>query len=210
MKKGLLIASIASVMAVAGGLSFAVANANKGIRFEAVKATEKSFTFDASVGSSQFSTSSDYVSKSVVTGVSSNLETGIYLTDGYTNHSMVFGSDGNFVRNGSTDSGLSFLMSIGANNITSVSVTFGLNKVSYTVADEVQCGIYLMNKDGERVDETATSTTQLNKDLVLTWNKELSDEFKATSVDIRVAALNGSVYWGEPLYIKSVTLTWDC
>ena len=38
MKKGLLIASIASVTAVAGGLAFAVANANKSIRFEAAKA----------------------------------------------------------------------------------------------------------------------------------------------------------------------------
>lgn len=210
MKKGLLIANIASVIAVTGGLSFAVANENKGIRYEAAKATEKSFTFDASVGNAQFETSSAWLKRSVVTNISSNLETEIYLTDGFNNHTMVFGDDGNFVRNGSTDSSLSFLMTIGANNITSVSVTFGLNKVSHTVANEVQCGIYLMDKDGDRVDETATSTTQLNKDLVLTWNKELSDEFKAVSVDISVAALHGSVYYEEPLYIKSVTLTWDC
>ena len=38
MKKGLLIASIASVTAVSAGLAFAVAHANKGIRFEAAKA----------------------------------------------------------------------------------------------------------------------------------------------------------------------------
>ena len=47
MKKGLLIASIASVTAVAAGLAFAVANANKSIRFEAAKATAKSFRLDS-------------------------------------------------------------------------------------------------------------------------------------------------------------------
>ena len=49
MKKGLLIASLASVTAVAGGLAFAVANANNGIRFEAAKAETKAFALNQNI-----------------------------------------------------------------------------------------------------------------------------------------------------------------
>ena len=210
MKKGLLIASIASITAVAGGLSFAVANANKGIRYEAAKAENKTFTFNQAVAQAQFETpTSELVEKSVVTGVSDNLATTVSLKYSGEEESKVFGDQGYFVRNGATGR-YKFLITIGVNNPTSVSVTYGLVKTTSTTTTEVRCEIGAY-KDDTWLDETASSgDAAINSDHTVTWTKKGSQETPANNIQIEVEALNGSVFWGEPLYIKSIVLNWDC
>ena len=207
MKKSILFLGVSLFTAVA--MSFAFLSNFKGIHIEAAKATAKEFTFNESVGSNQFETDSDVVNKSVVTGISSNIETEVSLQEYSEEQSKSFGDNGYFVRNGSSVTDPRFYFEIGANNITSVSVTYGLVSTSSTNANEVQCSIRVF-EGNDRVDETGTSGTQLNQDLVLTWNKEAGDEFTVDSVRINVAAVNGFVFWGEPLYVKSITITWSC
>ena len=214
MKKGLIIASIASVMAVAGGLSFVVANANKGIRFEAAKAADKSFTFNQSTGS-QFDNGGAVSTSSVITGVSDKLETSVSLLNGSTEEIKTFGDNGYFVRNGSTISHARYVISIGVNNPTSVSVTYGLAKPELnpsTNVNEIRCWIGAYAND-VRLDETATSgDSGIGEDAyTYTWTKQPEQTTPADEIRIEVNTVDGSnIYWGEPLYIKSIVLNWSC
>ena len=213
MKKGLIIASIASVTTVSAGLAFAVAHANRGIRFEAVKAGTKTFTYNASVGAGQFD-GEDFMSiveRSVVTGVSSNIETSVSLLEGSTQRQKSFGSNGNFVQTSGGLTAPAFSIEIGLNNITSVTVVYGLYTTSaYTTADQVGCVINVYDGEGNIDGNSSVGSGNLNKDAELTWEKEVGETRVADHMIIDVLVPSGFIHYTDPLFIKSITVNWSC
>ena len=212
MKKKFLLVLGSAALTTCGvlGLCFAPkANLNAKV----TKAAEKTFTFNQSVAQAQFSNSSTIVEKSVVTGVSSNLETKLSLTDsGGVERVKSFGDNGYFVRNGGTLTCPSFVFDIGVNNPTSISVTYGLVETESTEASEVRCKIYCYDGDTYLDGDAISGDAGINDDYTYTWTKKDSQVTPANKVEITVEAFGngGNVFWGEPLYIKSVTLTWAC
>ena len=210
-KKFIAIASLSTILVgsvLATGFAFGFSGS-----YEPLKATEKEFTFNESVAASQFTgSSSDVYEKSVVTGVSSNLETSVSLQEGSTERVKAFGdgNDGYFVANGGSVSAPTFYVTIGVNNPTSVSVTFRLIKTASTTTTEVRCEIAAYNGN-TWLDELASSgDSAINDDYTVTWTKKGSQETPANIIKIEVSAINGFVYWGEPLYIKAIALNWSC
>ncbi len=213
MKKKVLILTFASLLAISGALAFGLTSAKSASRLSMVKAADKEFTFDRTVGLNQFwnKPSSEI---SVVTGVSSNLETKVHAVKSESeDYAMAFGDNTYidcFVRNGETVGGLKFDIEIGVNNPTQVSVTYNLLKNTITLANEVRCTISVF-KDDTKLDQTASSGDAcINNDDTFTWNRKITQEENANKVLIEVEALNGTVYWGEPLCIRSIQLNWSC
>lgn len=210
-KKVLLLASLSSIMAagaVFGGLAL-----GKNSSFEPVKATDKEFVFDATVATEQFD-GSDFLSvvnRSVVTGVSSNIETSVSLDESGTQRQKWFGGGGNFVQSSGGLTAPYFSIEIGLNNITSVSVVFGLNTTSqYTTADQVGCSIDLYDSEGN-IDSTAScGSANLDTEAVLTWQKPAEQTRVADSVIVDVFVPSGFVHYSTPLFIKSITVNWSC
>lgn len=208
MKKNIILSAVIG-LTVGSTLAVVFASTRSVSPIALTKAAEKTFTFDVSVGAAQFETNSNLVEKSVVTGVSSNLETTVSLKNSGTEETKVFGDKGYFVRNGAT-ARYKFSINIGVNNPTSVSVTYGLVKTTSTTTTEVRGFIGAYAGD-TLLDETASSgDAAINSDYTLTWTKKGSQETPADNIEIEVQALDGSVFWGEPLYIKSITLNWSC
>ena len=211
-KKALLLVALSTAVAgsaLVGGLALSKGN----FVAEPVKATAKEFVYDDTVGSEQFS--DHYVAGkpaevSVVTGISSNLETEVTLkksTD--EDYGKSFGNGGRFVRNSETISASEFLVTIGVNNLTNASVKYGCIKTEYTIATSVYA--YFDFKDEDDVwhnFETGQNGDSFNYDQTLSWSK--TQAYTITGIRVRVGVTGGSVYWGEPLYIKSITLNWSC
>ena len=215
MKKGLLLGTIAASLTIACGAGFVLAN-NNGVRFEVAKATDKSFTFDRAVGANQFEghyTDQKPAEISVATGVSSNLETRVRLPKNSTDDFGKYFGDttyNSFVKTSETFSSAAFEIDIGVNNPTSVSVNHKLIKTTYTAATEVGCRITVFNGETE-LDTTYTSGDAcINNDWTFTWTKKGTQETPANRVRIEVEPKGGTVYWGEPLLINSITLNWSC
>ena len=157
MKKKILILSSVSMLAIAGATAATFASRN--VSFYGAKASNKEFTFNQAVGDAQFSDGNANLiaERSVVTGIgSSNLETSVSLEQSGTEKNKSFGDNGYFVRNGETVNEPKFIIEIGVNNPTSVSVTYGMIDSTYTEADEVSIAIEVY-KDDTRLDDTGTS-----------------------------------------------------
>lgn len=212
-KKASLLISLAAL--IAGGSFAAVATlGHNHYTLDSINATEKSFTFDATVGSEQFEdhyTSHKPAEISVVTGVGSNLETTVSLPKNETEDFAVgYGNNGRFVRSWETYSNSDFEVVVGINNLTSISVSYGCDKTTYTVASELHCYIDVKDEDGDWHNYVSGSSgSAFNTDLDLSWVKS-SEEYTVKAVRVRVGASGGSIYWGEPLYIKSISLNWSC
>ncbi len=217
MKKGLIIASIASVMAITAGCAFAI-SANKGIRFEAAKATDKSFTFDKSVGAAQFDgiDNDTVVERSVVTGVSSNIETSVSLISSGDEQGKVFDDGTNFAKmpgGGLTDP--KFHIEIGLNNVTGVSVVFGLLKnddpsTQYTTATQVGCIISIYDELGYVDGTSSCGTDNMDKVNTLSWVKSGEETKIGERAVIEVWVPDGFVYYADPLFVRSITVNWSC
>ena len=195
--------------AVFGGLAL-----GKNSSFEPVKATDKEFVFDATVGAEQFDghfTASYPAEISVVTGIGSNLETCVSLPKNPPyDFAVGYGDNGRFVRSWETYSSSDFNVEIGVNNLTNVAVVYGCEKTTYTLATEIHCYIDVKDEDGDwHNDVSGSSGSAFNTDLNLSWTKT-TETYIVKAVRIRVGASEGSIYWGEPLYIKSITLNWSC
>ena len=214
MKKKLFLILGSTVLTACGALALCFApKAN--LNAKVAKASEKEFTFNESVAQAQFpNSSSDEVEKSVVTGVGDNLETKVSLIeDDEDEGNKVFGDKGYFVRNGATIIRPTFNVIIGVNNLTSISVVFGCVKTEHTALTSFHCRYNVLSKEhGNYTTVSSTSTDMFNVDRTLEWVKQDSTYTDTiTEVVISVGYDGGtSSYWGEPLYIKSVTLTWAC
>ena len=209
MKKGLLIASIASVTAVTCGLAFAVANANKGIRYEAAKATDKQFVFNESVGSEQFDAYNGQnvvVEKQVTTDVGNPLATSISLTEDSTLRAMTFGSDGYFVQKSGGLTASLFTITIGVNNCTSISVNYGS---TYDGSDDtITAKITTKDGSGNVVDEETQIDTSDYANCGISWAREEGD---AVVKEVVITVKNDKfLYWGYDYFIKNITLNWSC
>lgn len=220
MKKKVVILSTISALAL--GSAFAAVLALKHNNFLApAKASDKSFTFNETVGANQFD--GKYEAQraaeiSVVTGVGSNLETNIRLPKYPSNPSSEedYGTwyghsgTGRFVHNGETISSSYFVAEIGVNNLTSIEVVYGCDKTEYTHATSVYCYIDVYDEvGGWHNDISCSSGDAFNLDLDLTWAKT-TETYTVSAVRVKVGADGGSVYYGEPLYIKTMTLNWSC
>lgn len=215
MNKKLFILGSISTLAVGGAFAAALAFKGNNSALTPARATDKSFTFDATVGAEQFE--GHYPSKkpaeiSVVTGSSSNLETKVYLTKtSEEDFSVGYGNNGRFVRSWETFSNSDLTAEIGVNNLTSIDVVYGCDKTEYTVATAVYCYIDVYDDEGGwHNDQSGSNGSSFNSDLNLNWNKSMSGDFVVTKVRVRVGASGGSIYFGEPIYIKSMTLNWSC
>ena len=216
MKKKILILTAASMLSISGALAFGLSAKTSKSNSFMVKAVEREFTFDRAVGAEQFE--GHYVDQkpaevSVVTGVSSNLETKVSFPKSSTDdYGKYFGdlTYNSFVRTAETYSSAELTVEIGVNNPTSVSVTFCLIKTLYTAASEVGCRISVFNGD-DFLDQTYSSGDScINDEFTFTWNKKGTQETPADKVKIELEAKGGSVYFGEPLYIKDIHLNWAC
>ena len=204
-KKYLILTSLAC-LAVTGVTGAAIAAVQGGSNTLGVKASAKQFTFSGTT--TQFSTSSDLVEKSVVTGVSDNLETTVSLKEGENEVNKAFHDSGYFMRNGSTITNPKFKMTIGVNNATSLRVVYG---VEDSRATQIQCTFHLKDGAGEDVF-TPTQLLQESKSDDLTkgdfsWALETTDKIKEVEIDIECDMAISN--W-TPLFIKSVTLGWSC
>ncbi len=211
-KKASLLIALSTLLA-GGSLAAVVALGQNSYSLDPVKAAAKSFTFGESIGS-QFDGGDSVNVVSVVTGSSSNLETSVSLLNGSDEQIKAFGDNGYFVRNGSTISHAKFVVSIGVNNPTSVSVTYGLVKPEespHSNVTEVRCwiGAYA---DDTRLDETGISgDAGVGEDYTLTWTKQPGQAKPADEIRIETNTVDGSnISWMQPFYIKSIVLNWSC
>ncbi len=214
MKKNIILSAVIG-LTVGGTLAVAFASTRNASPIALTKAAEKTFTFDATVGANQFE--DQYPSKkpaeiSVVTGVSSNLETKVYLTkNAEEDFSVGYGDNGRFVRSWETFSNSDLTAEIGVNNLTSIDVVYGCDKTEFTKATAVYCYIDVYDEEGGwHNDQSGSNGSSFNTDLNLNWNKTMSGDYVVTKVRVRVGASGGSIYFGEPIYIKSMTLNWSC
>ena len=211
-KKVLLLASLSTVVAataLAGGL---ILN-NNSYQLESVKGSDKEFVFDATVGDQQFN-GEDFMSvveRSVVTGISSNIETSVSLEEVGTQRQKSFGTNDSFVQ---TSGGLTrpeFQIEIGLNNITSVSVAYALYTNSeYTTAEQVGCAINVYDEEGHIDGNASVGSGNLDKEAVLTWTRDPAETRVATSVVIEVYVPDGFIHYTNPLFIRSITVNWSC
>ena len=222
MKKGLLIASIASVTAVSAGLAFAVANANNGIRFEAAKATVKSFRLDstseiAGISGKTFSIPSAMPKEFTFSGYEGYTEgNGIACKSrpSDTNQLSFCVDDGYFIsfKNGSAKSYASgfepsVYFEFGINNLTSITIKTKYSLVSGT--SHIGHRVYFFNGNEELGGDPAYTHYS---DTAKTWNVgDLGFEKQVTRVVIQTVAddgwglADGDIYGFE--YIEG---TWSC
>ena len=222
MKKGLLFASLASVTAVAGGLAFAVANANKGIRYEAAKATAKSFRLDSSseiagISGQTFSIPSSIPKQFSFSGYEgysegNSIECKSRPSD--TNQLSFCVDEGYFIsfKNGSGKSyAASFEPSVyfefGINNLTSITIKTKYSLVSGS--SHIGHRVYFYNGNEELGGDPAYTHYS---DSAKTWNvNELGFEKQVNRVVIQTVAddgwglTDGDIYGFE--YIEG---TWSC
>ena len=215
MKKKIVLLSTLFAVAIGSTLATVLVTRKSASQSVVTRASEKEFTFNESVAQAQFpSSSNDEVEKSVVTGVGDNLETKVSLIESDEDEgNKAFGDKGYFVRNGATIIRPTFNVIIGVNNLTSISVVFGCVKTEYTSLTSFHCRYNVLSKEhGNYTTVSSTSTDMFNVDRTLEWVKQGSGyNDTITEVVISVGYDGGtSSFWGEPLYIKSITLTWVC
>ena len=94
------------------------------------------------------------------------------------------------------------------NNATSVRVVYGVLDEDATY---VSCDINLKNKLGAKLFEKNQLLQKDESDDLaagdLTWTLETENEIKEVEI---VVETDNSIYWGTPLFIKSITLGWSC
>ena len=183
-------------------------------------ATSKSFTFDGDVGRLQFPNTGteSVVQRSVVTGVSSNIETSVsYKNSSNVEQPKRFGYGVYFITNQNTGDVLNepaFHFEFGVNNATSATVDFGLIKSHEvtTTASKLSCNIQLY-RNGYRV----TGSSGSNKDWVgpagegtFDWTKDQSISEVGDKVVIDVKVFSGNFDSADLFYVKSITLNWAC
>lgn len=211
MKKKIVILTSASLLAVSGALAFGLVSNKKMSKLNVAQATDKEFTFSNHVGQEQFETSSNLVEKSVVTGISSNLETSVSLKDeNGTEGNKVFGDSGYFVRNGASYGAPKITVEIGVNNVTSVTVISGMMWGSVTTATEAGCSIQCYSGNTYIDGYASCGDSYVNAEQVTSFTKDPEESRKIDKVVIEAYVPSGFVYYGEPLFIKSITLNWSC
>ena len=232
MKKGLLIASIASVTAVTCGLAFAVANANKGIRFEAAKAQARSVVYNATTNlpgpAGEYNKSGyyDYEATPAVAGdpvitkayaysngssrvaqfgerVISEAEANEHVAEGTYTHFMSFA----YSRNG--DYSGSFYVEIGVNNATSFSISLGTSK-EYAMHCNVEA-ISTDYYDGMKVvheyqfvTTAGEKTKTFSADDVSTLGQEIH------YLRFHVYSDQSATWYLGDYFIDSISVSWDC
>lgn len=214
--KKLLVLSLVSTTMLAGvAVSAYHLFGTNGFKVERVVASTKQFVLDATVGANQFKdhyTGGQPAEISVVTGISSNLETSVTLPKSTEeDYSVRYGDNERFVRNGETISPCDFEVEVGVNNLQNVAVVYGCEKTSSTNVTELHCRIDVKDEDGDwHTNVSGSSGTSFNLDRSLTWSKS-TETYTVKGVRVRVGVSGGSsVFWGEPLYIKNIELTWAC
>ena len=213
MKKKVLLLSFLSFALAGSVVASGLALSHGGSAVEPVKATEKEFVYDVTVGTEQFD-GPDYLSiveRSVVTGISSNIETSVSLDEVGTQRQKHFGGNGNFVQSSGGLTKPQFSIEIGLNNVTSVSVVFGLYTTSeYTTADQVGCIINIYDDEGNFDGNSSVGSANLNKDAVLTWEKDPEETRVGNRIVIDVLVPSGFIHYTNPLFIKTITVNWTC
>ena len=218
MNKKVLLLSSAAILAFGACTAAVFTHEHENNNFVYTRAATKTFTFDGSVGSNQFPQENTdvVVSKSVETGVSSNLETTVsYKGTDNVEKSKVFGYGVYFITNpasGDVFDTPRFHIEIGVNNATSASIVFGLLKRegSQTTAGRISCGIKLY-RNSNKLDESSIGNKISDIDQAFTWEKgsTVSDIGNKVVID---AGVQGGDF--DPvtdlLYIKSITVNWSC
>ena len=234
MKKGLLIASIASVTAVAGGLAFAVANANKGIRYEAVKASAKSIVFDSSTnipsGTAGEYDKSGYSSyEAVPTLAGDPVITKAYAYSNGSSRVAQFGERVvseeeaqakpginagtydhfmTFAYSRTSEYNGSFYVEVGVNNATSFSISLGTRK-----AYKLQCDVELMSTtyyDGMEIIKTEQYISENDGPFTDTFAKDISLGQEVHYIRFHVYCQSSGTWYIGDHFINSISLSWSC
>lgn len=214
MNKKVLILSGVSLMAIATGFGALALNHNH-LSLNPAKATDKTFTLNESNATTYFSNGSVQQDVSMATSVSDDIVASHKLTDSNGNAHTAFGDNGYFCRNGATISSNSkFTFEIGLNNITSINVVYGVIVGENTVASLVKCSITIYTENDALVRNSTQTIDAEGADLSAgnkTWTPPAEDEGqKFVRAVIEVSCDANSIYWGTPLFIKSMTFNWSC
>ena len=231
MKKGLLITSITSIMAITAGCAFAI-SANKGIRFEAVKAQARSVVYNATTnlpgdaGEYNKSGYSSYEATPAITGdavitkayaysggssrdaqfgerVISAGEADEHVPEGKYTHFMSFA----YSRHG--DYNGSFYVEIGVNNATAFSISLGTAK-DYAMHCDVEA-FSTSYYDGMKVVHTYEFSTEAGKktktfsaDDVSTYGQEIH------YLRFYVYSNESATWYLGDYFIDSISVNWSC
>ena len=210
MKKGLLLGTIAASTAIACAAGFAIAQ-NRGIRFEAAKAADKSFTFDGSHGLPStpgvFDTFNNYqVTSYPSAGDPISVRTEAMLPGGGMQTSYKVGGDyfmTNYHQEGSSNARL--MATIGLHNITALTIEYGTTLNYY-----MSCSAYFYDEAGNDIgNQHHNSGEDIAKvNTFVVDFKELALTAEARKVEIWCypnPALDNESY-----FIKSISATWSC
>ena len=211
MKKGLLFASLASVTAVTCGLAFAVANANKGIRYEATKAATKSIVFDGTHSlpspAGVFDNYNTYqVSSYTGTGDPVNVRTEAMLPGSGGQTTYKVGGDHficNYQEEGSSNARL--VTTIGLNNITALTFEYGTTKSVY-----MNCSVYFYDKVGNDIGSGSYDfdASEVKTKTVVVDFEELKLTDEARKVEIWVYPT--TAIESESYFVNSISASWEC
>lgn len=210
MKKGLLIASLASVATITAGCAFAI-SANKGIRFEAVKAAEKSIVFDGTHSlpspAGVFEAPNSYqVTSYTGAGDPVNVRTEGILPGSGSQTSYKVGGDyfmSNYHVDGSSNARL--ITTIGLNNITALTVEYGTIKNYY-----MECSIYFYDEDGASLGSQSHNSGE-DKAKINTFVVDFVELAPAKEVrKAEIWAYSSFSMDNDSYFIKSISATWSC
>lgn len=203
-KKALLLASIGALACTVGITAIAVGGGPKLNAVFETKAASKNFTFNAATGS-QFESMPDPQDVNVTTGVSDPIHT----TVAPESMELTFGEGERFVGAEPMLGECGYSLMIGINNLTHFAIDMG---VENDVDKGDEYSITLLDDDRNQVGHW-NSSFKLDGDgngtAHLEWDKE-EEGYDGTVVEVNVSLYSMEDSPDANLYIKSMSLYWNC
>lgn len=187
-----------------GAIALAVGGGPKLNAVFETKAASKNFTFNAATGS-QFDSMLGSQDVNVTTGVSDPIHT----TVAPESMELTFGDGERFVGAEPFSGQCGYSLMIGINNLTHFEIDMGVENDMYT-GDEYS--ITLLDDDRNQVGHW-NSSFELDGDgngtAHLKWDKE-EEDYDGTVVEVNVSLYSMDDSPDTNLYIKSLSLYWNC
>ncbi len=211
MNRQRLFLSIAAIFSAATVATLGAATSF--MRFDELRATDKVFTFSYDTCHAQLGSGHRYYEADVETGgVSTPIRLTSSMITGIANPTEIIRSFANsnyFLCNEeNTDYFVKSVITLGINNLTSTSITYGLGVSNGVLSTAVTAKIEFFDASGERVGVKGHESTAVNTKHTLSFdNAGISS--RVTKVVYTIASNDGLTV-EEPLYIESIRCAWTC
>ena len=209
MKKSIILLSLGGMITIATSLAFI--SLPNGLTIS--KADNKSFTFNASVGSAQFENSNTKTNVSVITGMSDNIETSVSFLGAVDYGASIqrmkkFGENNHFVETAASVENPILGVEFGLNNIQSVDVIYGTKLNNYHV--DFQFTVY--DKDDSSLDSSTTVTYDSSSHLyTFHWARPDSLSKPAVMGSVVLSNTNFDVLQEtDAIFIHTISVSWSC